>query len=930
MKAAGLLFCFMFLFAEAVLYAGAVTEGDFSKSRNGDLPFSWKVFSGEKKNISVVRAKFENYQNAVKILPVPGRESGVIFRKTLRAVKGDTLLIECVFKTTKGQKVSFGFRDPAGKEQQLRTFAAYSSSWDRRTFIVPVRESSTRSVCAVLCTAGGKSPVLFSYINIRRLTRELADLYSPEKDIARFRTQTAGNNLALRGKVSFNPEPVYELTKSNTDNTELIDGKLSRMTSLWFDRKAVGFTKAFHGTSITVDLGKVCDVGNAVIRLQGGRIYSYTISFPDVLEVWVSKNGRDYYKAAAMTKLKSTESSMSNWKDLYYLPETIHPSGIPYVYTFTLPVMAQARFVTFRDPVYKLRSFFSDELAVMEATPVQKKAPEWNSVYKKPSYYMNHNSVMIYPAMECFYVSEGIRLPNYLRIENLMKNPKGTFAYEIEFPSVVKYTPDNSWPAQTRILEKVEKKGNRVTYRFRSGAALNKFMEMIRYGLGPFYFYVEKGVKIPVGEDYVLFTSYYNGKKALTVKRRLAAVAIPEMRLPEKLDVSLWLEERFMMQPDHIESLRKCGFTSSMFFPRKAADLHTHKALYDRAENRNFKIRLELEPVNTLRWKYPNVTEYRCVGAEKNPGSVCLAYRGKYYLQTVAEVKAMLKVRKIHAVTFDIEAWEPHNMNTAMRCSRCKALKEKKGYSSWVEYLTKEQFEYVKAYTQAVREGAAEGGHKVPHIGYYAMAPGFAYRCMEGPVPFLGFPYLYPAYADELQASCYDRSTVDCHKKMRSVFKNSAFSARRIPWLSAGTGAYYTTSFSYRNEQHVLETLMNGALGLQFYSRKSFESPLDYYYVARGIGAVAPYEDFLFKGTLEEQIRGNNKDLCYTVRRLGKEYLILAGNYENRTEVRTEMVLPGKIRSVRMISGNGKALSSSSRLSLRIGGDSFVLLKVSL
>ena len=926
-----ILWCMVLCSVSWILGAQAVIEGAFQRANGGNLPEKWKVTAGKGSSVTVVDAAFEQYKKAVQLpSPVKG-DTEVTFLDPLPAKKGDTLLVEVVFKTSRGQKVAFGVRSVTGKEMIQRKDSAYSSSWDRRTVTIRIQDPSTKAVRAFVRTSGGKSPVLFSYILVKRLSTEMADLYSREKSVAKFRAMTQGNNLARKGKILFYPRPSYELTvKKGTDATDLIDGKVSTMNAIWFDPAAVGFEKAYNGASITVDLGKLCNVEKAVIRLQGGRIHSYSIGFPDVLEIWISKDGKNYFPASSMTKVKATESSMANWKDLYYLPESENSSGIPYVYPFEMPVMAQARYVMFRCPVYRLRMLFSDELAVMEASASRQKSPEWNSAYKKSPRYMNHGSIMIYPKMESFYVGEGIKLPNFLTVENLIRNPKGKFSYEMDFPAVVKFTPDGGWPAQTRILEKTVKSRSRVTYRFRSGDPLHKFLEQVKHGFGPFYFYVENGVKIPAGEEYVIFRTFYNGKEALSVKRPLVTLKIPEIRPPEKLDISMWWEERFMGQTDHVETFRKCGFTASMFFPRSPWDSRHHKKLYDRAFRKNFKVRLELEPTSRLRWRYPKVTQYRCVGAEKDPWSICLAYRGEYYQKSLAEIKNILKTQAVDAVTFDIESWEPRHLNISMRCTRCKALKEKKGYRNWIEYLEKEQASFVKAYADAVREGAKEGGHKIPSVGFYALSPTMYYVCAEGKVSFLGYKYLYPAHSDEIQYSYYGRSSAECHKQMRRVFKQTPFNARRIPWLSAGTGAYYTTPYSRRNEQQVLETLMNGATGIQFYSRKSFESPLDYYFVAKGIGALSPYEDFLFKGTLEEQIKGDNKALCYTVRRLGKDYLCLVGNYESRTVRDCSISMPGTVRSVKKISGEGSVSAKGNTLSIRIGADSFVLLKVSL
>ena len=312
-----ILWCMVLCSVSWILGAQAVIEGAFQRANGGNLPEKWKVTAGKGSSVTVVDAAFEQYKKAVQLpSPVKG-DTEVTFLDPLPAKKGDTLLVEVVFKTSRGQKVAFGVRSVTGKEMIQRKDSAYSSSWDRRTVTIRIQDPSTKAVRAFVRTSGGKSPVLFSYILVKRLSTEMADLYSREKSVAKFRAMTQGNNLARKGKILFYPRPSYELTvKKGTDATDLIDGKVSTMNAIWFDPAAVGFEKAYNGASITVDLGKLCNVEKAVIRLQGGRIHSYSIGFPDVLEIWISKDGKNYFPASSMTKVKATESSMANWKDL--------------------------------------------------------------------------------------------------------------------------------------------------------------------------------------------------------------------------------------------------------------------------------------------------------------------------------------------------------------------------------------------------------------------------------------------------------------------------------------------------------------------------------------------------------------------------------------------------------------------------------------
>lgn len=909
-------------------------EAGFNDGNAEDLPKEWVQNRYENfkpyGTVRIVDAPFAEtkYKKAAEVCGSESKAVDLILQRQIPVSAGDIIAIEAAFKTNAGSEARFGFYGSSKKgfnEYDARNFKAISNDWDKRVAILEIKKPETETV-KIFVSAKPGTKVLYSHVKITRLDKKQSFYYSTVQSKKLFQELAKGNNLARGKKVTFQPEPRYPLTAAGgTDATDLTDGRFASSNQIWFEKEAVGFEGAHNGASITVDLGKVQSVKKGIIRLQGGRMQDYATAFPDVLEVWVSKDGVHSYLAAKLTKLKAMEMEFSNWKDLYYLPESEDNTGVPYVYPFSLDIKADARFITFRSPVYRLRSMFSDELAVIEASSSDRAQPDYNSVYKTEPRFINHGSIMIYPKMDTFYIAENVYLPNYLYADSLLKENTGKFSYAIDLPQEVTFQPSKAWPADTRRLGRTETKNGRTILYFEPKDSLKNFLAVQQYGFGPFYFSVDHAEKIPAQEKYVIFTTYYNGRKALEVRRGIEFLKMPEVPQLKQLDISLWLEERFKDAPDYHKTSKKTGFTTEMFFPRSVEDARKFLPLVLEAKKQGKKIRLELEPTQRLwvRWKDRNT--YRCIGSENDLRSVCLAYRGEEYLKTVEEIRDIVKILPADTITFDIENWEPNRMNASInQCPRCKEAKEKAGFSTWVEYFEKFQADYVKKYAEAAREGAKQAGRPIPRIGYYALAPDTAYRCLEGPVSLLGYRYLYPDYSNEIQKSYYGRSSAGAHHMMRRVSKEIGNPFILVPWLSGGTGAICTVPYSYRTEQHVLETLMNGAGGIQFFSRKSFESPLDYYYLARALSMLAPYENILMKGSLDESLTGSDPNMLYTARKLGRKILFLAGNYERRKKADAVLSL-NNIKSVQTLSPSPKATLNDGKVRILVEPDSFGL-----
>ncbi|GEM_PF-5413163 len=882
--------------------AEALTEGDLS------YPASLELKAFEKQAEFLYDAQ-----------PVPVRAGGVI-------------LLETTFRAESANEIArIGYRGYDGNGNpvvnEIRDFKSLGHDWDRRQTAFEVKDSRVAFVRPYIAVPAGKT-LVYAYIRLSRLDESEAFYYSPSRGIQAYLEKCKGRvNLAQDIQPTFRPTPNYELTKKgDTDLTDLTDGKFASTQQIWFEEPAVGFERARSGVFITLDLGEVKPVGEAVIRLQGGVIDKYTISFPNQLDVWVSKDGVEFYPGQSLTKVDSRERELSDWKSLYYLPEsTTSQNRVFYMYPFVLKVNADARYVCIHSSSEQFRNMFSDELAVLQATEAQKASADYNSAYEKASWLLQHNSLLFKPKMPVFYIAEGFPLQNYFTLENQLSESPKRVAYSIELPSQVTFTESKAWPAYLRQVEKVTTENGRTTWFFNPQKSLAELENPLKYGFGPFNFAVADASSVPEDQLYAVFTSYVDGVQGMKYTCPLEFLQIPKV-VPnfKRIDNSIWYENRFRDIPGIDEAARDMGLSTAMYFVRSLKDAENALPMVEKSRAAGRKIRLELEPTTNMRLTYKDKSTTRCVGST----STCLSNHNEEYQESVNLIREFLKIVPCDTVVFDIEDWEPNQMNaTIAKCTRCQAEKERRGFKNWVDFFDTMQVEYVSEYTKAAWEGAEAAGRSRPRIGYYAVSPFMAYNCLDGAVPFLGYSKLFPQYCDEIQNSYYGRSARECHEQMRKVYKIHPNPAILLPWRSAGTGAYYGQPFYNLTEQHILETLMNGAGGMQFFQGMSFESPLDFYYMARAFAMLAPYEDLLMDGELDEALVGDNPGMLYTARRLDDTLLFLAGNYGALQPAKAVAKIPGAV-SARVISAQGEARLEGENLSVDAPADDFTLVEV--
>ena len=905
-------------------------QGVFSKIGGNGLPENWEQARSD--NLKPF-GKFEVMDDKIEV-PVKSvkltSESQKTIAQTTNAYPvqtGDCIAVRLYFKGKGTAVVGYAGYD---KSMNLatcveQTFRAYWDSWDCRSKVFEVKDPKIEFI-KIFFAAPANTEMSFANITAKKLTKEESVLFSPAANRELWNSRIQGENLASGKKVTFDPPSSYELTvKGDTDETDLTDGKLGSLSDmLWFDPEAVAWYRALNGVTIIVDLGEVRPVKKAVIRINGGRLNG--VNFPKELEAWVSKDGKAYYQASKLTKVASTEYYLSDWKTLYYLPESEDDSGVPYVYPFELRIDADARYAAIRAPIYTGLMMITDEVAVIKAAEADRQSQHYNLAYKKQPQPIFHQTAIVRPRLDTFYLADNVDVPNWLRIDDRRPDKKGKFGYIVDVPESIGFAEDKSYPAFSRTLIKTENAPGRKRYHFEPAVPYDVFIKALE-GFGPFFF--RAGAKIiPDNEKYAEFTTTVDGTPQYSHRSPLAIISIPEVPALKKLTTSLaWMrQDQSANWPNFLKAQRHLGFNTIPLFPFLSKP-ERYKEFIDDAAKNGFKVRIQMSPTAMLKSWNPDINEYRCVGSKTNKTSACPAYRGEYYQKMLDRITEAAAKFPVDYVTFDEESWEPTQLNECIKCSRCDELRKSKGMA-WKDYLEWVQADYLKAFKLAVAKGVETKKGTMPLIGYYALTPDNTYSCGEGKISFLGFKYLYPEWCDEIQPSYYGKDSRVMHNEIRKTFQQIPTPATIVPWLTAGSGAHRETAMLNITEQEILEALMNGAGGLQYFQYNSFESPLDYYYHASALKKIAPYEEFLMKAKLVE-LTGSNHDLLYTARRDGNDLLLLVGNYGKMTAVETVIELPpGAIDAFTDINQNAKIDVKGNTLTAQIKPDDFALYHV--
>ena len=679
-----------------------------------------------------------------------------------------------------------------------------------------------------------------------------------------------GNNLAKGKKVTFSIPTNYKLTNDENDPYDLTDGKISpnKKELIWFGKEPVGWFGGISdgGVNFIIDLGEVKNVDRMVIRCLGGEVQK-TLGFPKRFEVYVSKDGKNYYRTALLQKLEESDRELSDFKTSFYLPQR----GKAYVYPFELDINAETRYVAFTI-ASAAGGLFSDELAVIEGNP---KKANFNAAYKTPSMPFYTEGVLIRPKQNEFALTKNIITPIFLTYCDMRQNAqrKNPMMIEFDFPAGI-----------TALLPKPLKEENYTDKNGRKRVKITmKAVPRPWSGTMLQEMFFKVTADIPENEK-VFFSSYSDGVEPIKQEFPLSIINIAPVPKLKRLHISqAWMNDNEARKyPEFFKAWETIGFNAVNGFPHHFGnyDKAAREAFFDEVRKHGMKVIMTDSPIHAMPGKGKQGHEMNCL--DNTIVAVCPSYKGDFHKKEVERIKNCVIKSKPDYVFFDIEAFY-NSHTTSKKCSRCLAAMKAAGMTSMDDFTKKVVAEKIADFRKAIEEGAKAVNIKCPPIGLYGKGPG----AKDLSQPVLHWDLIYPASIAISQPSLYIGERPWLVQERIRMTSKLMKNRNIIPWLTAGTYGEIRPQFV---EYIALEALLNGAGGMTYYAYWDFDTPREYAALAQALRMIAPYEDLIMDGELVEiPVNGVNTSAI----RKGNEMLLLVGNYR-RPDMKVSINLPFK------------------------------------
>ena len=887
--------------------------GSFHSGEGMELPRNYTSMWNSGK-LEVIHEKFASYTKCLRITADGKKDAGIRFNIPFPVKKGDCIVAETIFRGTGSARIGI-FGSSLFKSSSI---PIRDRNWDKRQELFEVTSDKCTKIYAFLAAPKGHT-VDYVYIRIAKLENDPRLSFLPDRLAQKWRTLTAGNNLALGKKVTAFP--------SRTKSTSLLtDGKIFLTTDLVFSKGALVWKGAMTEKQVRliVDLGQVRKVGKAGIRISGGK---QVMRFPRMLKIYVSKDGKKYYPAAALAKVSPAEADLADFQNLYYLDDK-DPKGVSFTYPFVLNVNAEARYVAFLVNSDSYYSLISDELAVIEASG--KTGSQWNLAYQNaPDPYFCHEAVRIEPYTDKFYIAEDIFLPNLFAFDMRLQKNDEKFTYTIDLPAETEISPYRGWPPKAINLTKTDRNGSRAVFHFAPNYTLGRMRQFSDiYYNGPFLFRIPAGKTVPEKERYAAITAVCSAGR-ITTRYPLEILKFGKVPSYKRLKLGMMIHSRFLTDwPEFVRAWKVIGFNMLQFetSPNQISPNMCRK-IVEETDRYGIYRRAFSNPICDMCFgSRKDKAELRCTSAVL-PGKkwiaqldFCPSYRGQYYKELLENIRKMVVMCKPHAIEFDDEAWNPKQLNFIPDCTRCMALRKEKNLTL-APFIEWAQADFLTGYYHAVKEGAKQAGIPMPDITHWPFNPVSGnYFCRGEKVMNHGFPLLFPKYANLATYFYYAQSVAEQQEGIRKVLETVKDPKKLAMTVHGGIGCYRTGYMGKKTKHLFIDSVVNGTTHVVQYG--TFSSPHDYYQMNEAIRLLVPYEDILMDGALDRSFTGTNKQLLYTRRTLGKRSLLLIGNYSNRTANETELSIRGKVFNC----VTGKRSVADGSYKLRIAPDDFAML----
>ena len=683
-----------------------------------------------------------------------------------------------------------------------------------------------------------------------------------------WRTEARGEDLAHGREVTFAVTPSYALTHDDNDAFDLTDGKLTPRQDdrMWFDKAAVGWRTT--PANLMIDLGETQPIGTVAMRFLGGA-EQQGLRFPRQLELLVSEDGTTFYRAATLSKLMLGEKDRAHEPGVFFLPEEGKAYAYPLVFR---DLRTKARFVGIR-VLADLGFVFADELVVLEGNFAA------DSVTLEPQARTPFiiRGLAFAPYKPMLAISTNIHTPNYFQLTDARgpDDRKARIKFVIELPDGVDILTESTKADFAHELVAIDgRKCQRYTI-------TNPPRRDER--VGPFYLRVDK--RTADGQQKAVFYASSEGYEPNRIEVPIRPVEIPRVGKLDEVHVSLaWMGTGYALNwPNFLDDWEHLGFNAVATFPRywKGTVSPDVAQLLAEARRRGMKVIYNESPFHVMQNGNRSAAEiYSQIGGKPSK-KLCPSYRGPLYQQEIQRVGDLYELVQPDYVFYDIECWYG-GAKEAPKCTRCQARLAESG-KELDELLTDFGTEMIRDMGTAIRTRAERLGLARPHIATYN-------NHAARPVYHLVFDFhkLYPDHLDSAQPSLYVKgNAVLVHNTIRGNYR--ALGRRNIiPWLSTGT---YGEHEPYKVEAMILESLLNGACGITYYCFRDFDTPMDFYYHAKALAHIAPFQGLLKNGKPVE-LEADNDTLFISGYRHAGAMLVLVGNYQNSPRTTTTVQLP--------------------------------------
>jgi len=680
--------------------------------------------------------------------------------------------------------------------------------------------------------------------------------------------ETAGVNLAVDREVVFSTTPDYGLTHDDNDRFDLTDGKLTPRADdrMWFDKTAVGWRHT--PANLLIDLGQVQPVGRVALRFLGGAEQN-GLRFPRQLELAVSEDGKTFYRAATLSKLMLGEKDRNGEPGVFFLPEEGKAYAYPLVFR---DLRTKARFVGIRIAA-DLGFAFTDELAVLKGDfPTHE-----ITLRDEDRTPFIIRGLAFSPDKPLLAISTNIHTPNYFRLNDARRpeDKSKPITFVVELPKPAAILKEHSAGTFTEEI---------FTNRGEPYRRYTIIKPSITHGkVGAFYLHADD-VRTLRGTK-ATFYALSEGYEPNRIEVPIQPIEIPRVGKLTELHVSLaWMGIGHALKwPGFFDAWEHLGFNAVSTFPRywKGTVSPENASFLAEARRRGMAVIYNESPFHAMEHRHKRDIEIYSEIPGKQSTNLCPSYRGPFYQEEIRRVGELYELLRPDYVFYDIECWYP-GATEATRCTRCKQAQAKSG-KELDDFLTDLGTEMIRDMDQAIRTRAERLGLPVPHIATYN---NHAARPVYHKV--FDFGKLYPSLLKSAQPSLYVKGDATLvHNTIRDNYR--ALGNRDIiPWLSTGT---YGEHEPYKVEAMILESLLNGASGITYYCFSDFDTPMDFYYHAKALAHIAPYESLLTNGR-PIQLKTDNDALFFSAYQHNGELLILIGNYQNTPRTKATITLP--------------------------------------